>query len=187
MSKNTFTSLTTDVENISKLDDLPNATGGLSAAELKAKFDKAGVDIKTFINSTLLDELAKETSSASGASRIGIEPIVALAGANNVMDALSAMIALITSTSVPDGGITTAKLADDAVTAAKIDDGAVGTAALAASAVTPAKCDFTGADLTLAATGYKTTLNGSIILSSNSYGNSLPGTAVTGQLFFKKV
>ena len=38
-----------DVENISKLDDLPNDVGGLSAAELKATFDKSGVDLKGFL------------------------------------------------------------------------------------------------------------------------------------------
>ena len=46
--------MTTPVNNISLLDDLPNAVGGLSAAELKARFDKAGGDIKTFLNETLI-------------------------------------------------------------------------------------------------------------------------------------
>ncbi len=46
--------MTTPVNNISQLDDLPNAVGGLSAAELKARFDKAGGDIQTFLNETLV-------------------------------------------------------------------------------------------------------------------------------------
>lgn len=46
--------MTTPVNNISLLDDLPNAVGGLSAAELKARFDKAGGDIQTFLNETLI-------------------------------------------------------------------------------------------------------------------------------------
>ena len=46
--------MTTPVNNISLLDDLPNAVGGLSAAELKARFDKAGGDIQTFLNDTLI-------------------------------------------------------------------------------------------------------------------------------------
>lgn len=31
------------------------------------------------------------------------------------------------------------------------------------------------------------TLNGVLVLSSNTYGNTLPSTGVTGQVFFKKV
>lgn len=49
--------MTTPVNNISLLDDLPNAVGGLSAAELKARFDKAGGDIQTFLNETLIPAL----------------------------------------------------------------------------------------------------------------------------------
>lgn len=49
--------MTTPVNNISLLDDLPNAVGGLSAAELKARFDKAGGDIQTFLNDTLIPAL----------------------------------------------------------------------------------------------------------------------------------
>ena len=45
-----------EVNNIQNLDDNPN-TSGMSAAELKATFDKAGADIKTYINSTLTDEI----------------------------------------------------------------------------------------------------------------------------------
>lgn len=182
-----FPQLTTDLDNIQALDDLPNQTGGLTAAELKAKFDKAGDDIKDYINTVLLPALESTIASSSGASGIGIEAIVGLTGAANVQDALAAILALYTAGTVADGSVTTVKLADDAVTAAKIDGGAVGTPALAAGAVTPAKTDFTGADLTIGANGKKLTINGPIILSANSYGNSLPGTATTGQLFFKKV
>jgi hypothetical protein len=45
-----FTRLENDVANISKLSDRPNQNDGLSAAQLKGRFDKAGVDIKDFIN-----------------------------------------------------------------------------------------------------------------------------------------
>ena len=52
-----ITHFNTDVENVSHLSDLPNSEDGLTAAQLKAVFDKAGVDIKTYINSTLIPEL----------------------------------------------------------------------------------------------------------------------------------
>ena len=46
-----------DVQNVSQLSDLPNAEQGLTAAQLKAVFDKAGVDIKTYINNTLVPNI----------------------------------------------------------------------------------------------------------------------------------
>ena len=46
-----------DVENVSQLSDLPNAEQGLTSAQLKAVFDKAGVDIKTYINGTLVPNI----------------------------------------------------------------------------------------------------------------------------------
>lgn len=52
-----LTKLTTDLENIQALSDKPNEIEGLTADELKAKFDKAGSDIKTYINENLTEEV----------------------------------------------------------------------------------------------------------------------------------
>jgi hypothetical protein len=52
-----LTKLTTNLNNIQALHDRPNVTDGLTADELKEKFDKAGNDIKTYINNTLTEEL----------------------------------------------------------------------------------------------------------------------------------
>ena len=60
--------MTTQVNNISLLDDLPNAVGGLSAAELKARFDKAGGDIQTFLNETLIPAI-EQMGVAEGTAR----------------------------------------------------------------------------------------------------------------------
>ena len=46
-----------DVQNVSALSDLPNTEEGLTSAQLKAVFDQAGVDIKTYINSTLVPQI----------------------------------------------------------------------------------------------------------------------------------
>lgn len=43
---------------IQKLDDEPNDVGGLTAAQLKAKFDESGNTIKTYLNDTLLPALS---------------------------------------------------------------------------------------------------------------------------------
>ena len=46
-----------DVDNVSQLSDLPNSEDGLTSAQLKAVFDKAGTDIKTYINGTLVPQI----------------------------------------------------------------------------------------------------------------------------------
>lgn len=67
-----FTKLTKDMGVIAKLDDEPNDVGGLSAAELKAKFDEAGAAIKEYLNETLLPELTAATAAAMlGATMAG--------------------------------------------------------------------------------------------------------------------
>ena len=52
-----LTKLTTNLNNIQALHDSPNTSDGLTADELKEKFDKAGNDIKSYINNTLTTEL----------------------------------------------------------------------------------------------------------------------------------
>ena len=59
-----YTLFDTDVENISSLSDLPNAEDGYTSAQLKAIFDKAGVDIKAYLNGTLIPELNAGTARA---------------------------------------------------------------------------------------------------------------------------
>lgn len=56
--------LDTDLDVIQKLDDEPNDVGGLSAAELKAKFDEAGNIIKTYINDSLLPAVSDTVAEA---------------------------------------------------------------------------------------------------------------------------
>lgn len=57
-------SLEDDLDNIQKLDDEPNDVGGLSAAELKAEFDKAGNTIKEYLNETLIPQLSDTVAEA---------------------------------------------------------------------------------------------------------------------------
>lgn len=183
MSKYQFTTLTTDLDNVQKLDDLPNAVGGLSAAQLKAVFDKAGDDIKTFINTVLLAELESKTAGNAGAYKIGVEPIVGLTGVTNVHDAISALLDAFVTGTLPPGGVDTANLADGAVTTPKLGDGAVTTPKLGSGAVTGAKCDFS-AGLTVSG---DLTQQGKIILDSDCYGETLPAAGTAGRIFFKKV
>lgn len=49
--------LDTDLSIIQKLDDYPNDVGGLSASELKAKFDEGVLALQTYINTVLIPAL----------------------------------------------------------------------------------------------------------------------------------
>ena len=71
----TITLLDGDLNIIAGLDDEPNDVGGLTAAELKAKFDQAGNTIKTYLNGTLVPELlaADATEQARAAAEAARE------------------------------------------------------------------------------------------------------------------
>lgn len=52
-----LTKFTKNVNNIQALSDRPNTADGLTSHELKERFDQAGVDLKDFINNTLIPEI----------------------------------------------------------------------------------------------------------------------------------
>lgn len=129
-----LTKLTDDLNIIALLDNEPNDIGGLSAEELKAKFDEGSLIIQKYINETLLPELAGE----NGAANVGIATVPALTGAETVQAALEKIeqqMAEMTQGAVADGSIVTKKLADGAVTEAKLAAAAVTAEKLAAEAV----------------------------------------------------
>ncbi len=79
-----ITKFDADLDIISRLDDEPNDVGGLSAAELKATFDKAGNTIKTYLNETLIPAIlaadATETNREQAeAGRVAAEQARVLA------------------------------------------------------------------------------------------------------------
>ena len=212
-----FTRMTASVENVSALANKPNVEGTppLNPDQLKAVFDKAGVDIQDYINNTLLDEM-----EADGAENIGVTEITGVNG-DTVQDALEdlkSQLDGVSQGSVPVGSITTEKLAALAVTTQKIAELAVTEAKIAAGAVTGEKLAagsvaegkiangaVTGQKIAAAAvttekmgqgavTGEKTNFSaglpvtGPLVLTSGvGYGDSLPSSGVEGQLFFLKV
>lgn len=107
-----FTPFTTDVENISKLDDRPNA-GGMTASELKAEFDKAGKDIKAFLVNFL-----SELQGSGAAGNIGFSSDDM--DSNNIKSAIEEAYDKAVNSEVG-----TLRLANLAVVSAKIKDGAV--------------------------------------------------------------
>lgn len=163
-------------------------------ADMQCLFDElaAGID-------KLITELEKYNTGAglAGANNIGIDAISGVS-ATNVQSALAVLrtqIVAATLGTLPDNSIETAKYKDSSVATPKIADGAVTKPKLASGAVDDSKCDFSGG-LTvggaLAVSGNATlsgvsTMGGKIFLSSDSYGDELPGTAEAGRLFFLKV
>lgn len=64
-----LTKFETDMNIISRLDDEPNDVGGLNSAQLKAKFDEAGLAIQHYLNEVLLPSIQKElTNLPAGAA-----------------------------------------------------------------------------------------------------------------------
>lgn len=67
-----------DLNIIQKLDDEPNDVGGLTSAELKAKFDESGNIIKKYINETLIpsvltDDATEKSRKQAEAARVVAE------------------------------------------------------------------------------------------------------------------
>ena len=67
-----------DDDIIQQLDDEPNDVGGLTAAELKAKFDETAKNVKTFLNDDLIptiiaDDLTEQARAEAEAERVANE------------------------------------------------------------------------------------------------------------------
>lgn len=158
-----LTEFTEDVENISALPDEP----ALPANQLKAAFDKAGKDIKAYINGTLktfVDALYSKPSS-------GIpDADIASAATWNAKGTYSKPSGGIPKTDLASAVQTSLGKADTALQS--IADRAVTTAKIATGAVT--------SDRLATQTALK--VSGSAI-----YGTTLPSSGTAGQVFFKKV
>ncbi len=110
-----FTALTSDVMNVSKLPDRPNIESGYTPDGVKETFDKAGQDIKTYINTTLIEELQSKEERASGADRIGSAPIATLTGetVQEKLESLSERLNGLANGNIPDGSITPDKFSPE--------------------------------------------------------------------------
>ena len=103
--------VTDELGTVSTLDDRPNDTGGLTAAELKAKFDADAGTLKDYVNDVFIPFL----EGASAAASLGITTIPGFS-ADNIQTALEQIVQAmqdVTQGSVTDGSITLAKLATE--------------------------------------------------------------------------
>lgn len=110
-----FTKSTKDMNVIAALSDEPNVTDGLTAEQLKAKFDEAVLALQTDFNN-LVDGLHSTTNGSSGAENIGSTAIAGLTG-TTIHDQLSNLLAVAQEAAagtIPDGSITDVKLSDTA-------------------------------------------------------------------------
>lgn len=89
-----LTKFTTDVENIQALSDKPNEIEGLTADQLKKKFDDAAIDLKAYLNETLtVEQDAVNTTVAGFDARIdateldidNLQNLIALNGSNQTI------------------------------------------------------------------------------------------------------
>ncbi len=107
-----LTAFEKNVDNISRLADRPNIENGYTASEVKALFDKAGIDLKGYINTVLLEELMSAVTGASGADRIGSGHIETLEGdsVQSKLEGLASKVRVLANGNIPDGTIDIAKL-----------------------------------------------------------------------------
>lgn len=99
-----------DLNIIQKLDDEPNDVGGLTAAELKAKFDEAGLTIQNWLNTVLLPALIAANLGFQATTDIPAETVQA--AIENVQE----QVKQATIAAVPNGSINYIKLAQDVTT-----------------------------------------------------------------------
>ena len=100
----------TNLNIIQQLEDEPNDVGGLTAAELKAKFDEAGLTIQTWINETLLPAMIAANLAFAKTTDIPAETVQA--AIENIQEQLKQA----TVGAVPNGSVNYIKLATDVTT-----------------------------------------------------------------------
>ena len=154
-----FTRSATNLNIIAALADLPNGIGGLTAAQLKAEFDKGALALQTALNA-LMAELEKSTDGTSASERLGSGTITGVTG--------STVYAQISNLKAQVDAVVLGTVTDDSLTDAKLKAGAgtiknrvvalqkFPTATGAATAIAVA-CDYfaltDGAQMTFVASG----------------------------------
>ena len=116
-----FTPFSYDMDIVTKLSDTPNVDDGLTAFQLKEKFDEGGKAIKNYINNTLLQEAVEKPSATGLLKAVDGDLVAAEAGADY-------------QAPIEAGEITAAMLAEDAIIAGRLrfENVAVETASFAA-------------------------------------------------------
>lgn len=103
-----FTKFEKDISYVCALPDAPTLENGYTPKSLKQTFDRAGEDLKGFINESLIPELE------SGSEKIGCKKIENINGntLQSVLESLALKIQEIANGAVPDGSVTPDKFVD---------------------------------------------------------------------------
>lgn len=117
-----LTPFNTNLDIIAALADEPNDVGGLGAAQLKAKFDEAGNTIKDYINLTLIPEIESDVDAAAQ----GIGSGGGIDGGRILNNSIAdSKIVNLDGGKINDGTIAAAKLVNGGVTRAKLAQDAI--------------------------------------------------------------
>ena len=167
-----FTQFSYDMEIIAKLSDTPNVDDGLTAAQLKDKFDEGGKVIKDYINNTLLQEAVERPSENGLLKAYGGKFVAAEAGVDYQLP-------------VGSGDVTTEMLASDVVApkATQLANSRNYTVQDNSGTYSGEATSFDGSgDVTLKMPE-AAQLN-TLIAGSGLVGTALPENPVEGQVFF---
>ncbi len=96
--------LDTDLSIIQKLDDYPNDIGGLSAAQLKAKFDEGVLALQTYINTVLIPALIASNVPFTPTAAVKAETVQA------AIENVQAQLAGISAGTIPNNTVGMEKL-----------------------------------------------------------------------------
>ena len=96
--------LGTDLSIIQKLDDYPNDIGGLSAAQLKAKFDEGVLTLQTYINTVLIPALIASNVPFTPTAAVNAETVQA------AIENVQAQLAGISAGTIPNNTVGMEKL-----------------------------------------------------------------------------
>lgn len=96
--------LDTNLNIIQKLDDYPNDIGGLSAAQLKAKFDEGVLSLQTYINTVLIPALIASNVPFTPTAAVKAETVQA------AIENVQAQLAGISAGTIPNNTVGMEKL-----------------------------------------------------------------------------
>ena len=104
-----FTKFEKDISYVSGLPDIPTLENGYTPKALKSTFDRAGEEIKSFVNESLIPELEDE-----GSVKIGCKKIDNVNGSTVqlILESLALKIQEIANGAIPDGSVTPDKFID---------------------------------------------------------------------------